>query len=178
METTYKHVANASLVNDQHLLLRRIRQWTVLFVVFLILSGLTAFPVQTELNFLIGFADLFPDTMRSWLISVTGAVNNVAGDYPFLFYGYDWLAYSHIVIALFFYGVYKNPVQNAWVIRVGMIACLGVFILAMVCGPIRGIPFFWTIIDFSFGAFGLIPLVRMLQLTKQFETIQKLNTGL
>jgi len=28
----------------------------------------------------------------------------------------------------------------------------------MICGPIRGIPFYWRLIDCSFGVFGFIPL--------------------
>lgn len=40
-----------------------------------------------------------------------------------------------------------------------MIACLLVIPLALICGPIRGIPWFWRIVDCSFGVFGLIPLI-------------------
>ncbi len=40
-----------------------------------------------------------------------------------------------------------------------MIACILLIPLALVCGPIRGIPFFWTIVDCSFGVFGIIPLI-------------------
>jgi hypothetical protein len=30
--------------------------------------------------------------------------------------------------------------------------------LALVCGPLRGIPFYWQLIDCSFGVLGIIPL--------------------
>ncbi|HZF87838.1 hypothetical protein [Streptomyces sp.] len=30
--------------------------------------------------------------------------------------------------------------------------------LALICGPLRGIPFWWSLIDMSFGVFGVIPL--------------------
>ncbi len=39
-----------------------------------------------------------------------------------------------------------------------MIACVLVVPLALICGPLRGIPFFWRLIDCSFGILGFIPL--------------------
>jgi hypothetical protein len=64
-----------------------------------------------------------------------------------------------LVIAVAFWGPIKAPVKNIWVVEFGIIACLLVILLALVCGPIRGIPFYWRLIDCSFGVFGLIPLV-------------------
>lgn len=77
--------------------------------------------------------------------------------YPFVLYGTDWLAFAHLVIAVAFYGPYRDPVRNIWVIEFGMIACAGIIPLALICGPIRDIPFWWTVIDMSFGVFGVIP---------------------
>lgn len=145
-------------IEAQDYLRSRIRRWTVLFIVLLAVSGITAFPVQSELHWMLNFDHLFPEYLRWWLMNTSSAIDEVAGKYPYLLYGYDWLAFAHLVIAMFFWGVYKNPEQNRWVVRVGMIACFGVFLLAFICGNIRGIPFFWTMIDCSFGFFGLIPL--------------------
>jgi hypothetical protein len=39
-----------------------------------------------------------------------------------------------------------------------MIACLLVIPWTLFFGAIRGIPFFWQLIDMSFGILGLIPL--------------------
>jgi len=75
-----------------------------------------------------------------------------------LAYGYDWLAFAHIVIALFFIGPLKDPVKNIWVIEWGMLACVAVLPLAFIAGGVRGIPFYWKCIDCSFGIFGIIPL--------------------
>jgi hypothetical protein len=158
-----------SEMNSEVRLLIRIRRWILLFVVLLILSGLTAFPVQTELHFFMNSQSMFPEFMRIWLVKINEGIRVIADQYPFLQYGYDWLAYSHIVIALFFIGVYRNPVQNAWVLRIGMLACAGVFILASVCGQLRGIPFFWTLIDCSFGLFGIIPLLIVERLIKKLK---------
>jgi hypothetical protein len=144
---------------EDKIILSRIRRWISLFMILLVLSGITAFPVQTELHFLMHHQNFIPDFMLPWLYKISSGIDLMVEQFPYLLYGYDWLAYAHIVIALFFIGVYRNPVQNAWVLRIGMIACAGIFILATVCGQIRGIPFFWTVIDCSFGIFGMIPLL-------------------
>jgi hypothetical protein len=77
--------------------------------------------------------------------------------YPFLAYGTDWLAFAHLVIAVAFIGPYFDPIRNKWVITFGLIACVGVIPLALIAGPIRGIPFGWRLIDCSFGVCGAIP---------------------
>lgn len=154
-------------------LTKRIRIITGLFMLLLVLSGLTAFPVQAELNFLKDHINWFPLFMQAWLVKVTDAVNSVSRDYPYLIYGYDWLAYAHIVIALFFFGVLRDPVRNAWVLRTGMLACAGVFVLAFVVAGIRGIPFFWTLIDCSFGLFGFVPLIIAHRWAMQLERVQQ-----
>jgi hypothetical protein len=55
-------------------------------------------------------------------------------------------------------GPLKDPVRNLWVVEFGMIACVLVVPLALICGPLRGIPFFWRLIDCSFGVLGILPL--------------------
>jgi hypothetical protein len=50
-------------------------------------------------------------------------------------------------------------VRNVWVVQFGMIACVAVVPLALIAGPIRGLPWWWLLIDISFGVFGVIPLL-------------------
>jgi hypothetical protein len=69
------------------------------------------------------------------------------GDDPFIACGTDWLAFAHLVIAIAFWGPVRDPVRNIWVVQFGMTACL-----AVVAGPVRGIPWWWwQLIDISFG---------------------------
>lgn len=137
---------------------RKIRNWIALFIVFLILSGVTAFPIETELAFLINHATGFPDIIQKWLLDIYNEVKTTNTSFPHLSYGTDWLAFAHIVIATVFIGPFIDPVKNIWVIQFGMIACIMVFPLAFIAGTIRQIPFFWQLIDCSFGVFGFIPL--------------------
>jgi len=138
--------------------IKHIRIVLVVFIVLLVLSGVTAFPIETELGLLVQFKSLFPLLFQQWITSVCKAVSDTNKMYPYLSYGTDWLAFAHLVIAVVFIGPLKDPVKNIWVVQFGMIACAMIFPLAFIAGHIRGIPFFWQLIDCSFGLFGFLPL--------------------
>lgn len=143
--------------NEQQLR-KTIRVWLILFIVFLVLSGLTAFPLETELKVLVDATAQAPEFLKQWLMEVHHALKETNQKYPFMAYGTDWLAFAHLVIAIAFFGPLKDPVRNIWVIQFGMIACLMILPLAGICGPVRGIPLYWQLIDCSFGVIGFIPL--------------------
>lgn len=112
-----------------------------------------------------------PDPLMDWIVRVRHGLDTADTDYPFLLYGTDWLAFAHLVIAVAFYGAYRDPVRNIWVVEFGMIACAGIIPLALICGPIRGIPFWWSVIDMSFGVFGVIPLYVVRRKIKRLEAL-------
>lgn len=147
----------------------RIRSWIILFIVFLIISGITAFPIETELSIFMAHSSSFPQFVQNWLSIIYNAVKETNLAYPYLSYGTDWLAFAHIVISTVFIGPIKDPVRNIWVIQFGMIACVMIFPLALIAGPIRHIPFYWQLIDCSFGVLGIIPLYITYKLIKQLE---------
>lgn len=134
-----------------------IRRWLLFFMIVLFLSGATAIPLETELGWLTGWTSNETE-IGAWIHKVHGALLETNTRYPFLAYGYDWLAFAHFVLALLFIGPYRNPVRNKWVIEFGMLACLLIIPFAMVAGHFRGIPIGWRLIDCSFGLVGLIPL--------------------
>ncbi len=100
---------------------------------------------------------------------VREALRDTGARYPFLAYGTDWLAFGHLTISLFFIGPLIDPARNIWVIRAGLIACAGVIPLALICGPLRGIPFYWQLIDCTFGIAGSVPLWLVLALVKELR---------
>ncbi|WP_367320534.1 hypothetical protein [Streptomyces sp. HUAS ZL42] len=159
---------------DRAALLKGIRAWLILFVVCLVLSGATAFPLVHELRWTedllraLSVPEHLPALME-WIERVRRGLDTADAEYPFLLYGTDWLAFAHLVIAVAFYGPYRDPVRNIWVVEFGMIACAGIIPLALICGPIRGIPFWWTVIDMSFGVFGVIPLYVVRGKIKRLE---------
>ncbi|MDJ0460934.1 hypothetical protein [Streptomyces sp. H27-C3] len=165
-------------MSEASVLLRRIRVWLIFFIVCLVLSGLTAFPLVTELHWLESLLkssgspvpEHFPALME-WVERVRAGLDATEAKYPFVLYGTDWLAFAHLVIAVAFYGPYRDPVRNIWVIEFGMIACVGTIPLALICGPIRGIPFWWSVIDMSFGVLGVIPLMIVRRRIKLLEAL-------
>ncbi|WP_020138790.1 hypothetical protein [Streptomyces sp. 351MFTsu5.1] len=160
-------------MSDRAAQLRGIRAWLVVFVVCLVLSGVTAFPLVHELRWT---EDVLrhlpaPDALTDWITRVRHGLDTADADYPFLLYGTDWLAFAHLVIAVAFYGPYRDPVRNIWVVEFGMIACAGIIPLALICGPIRGIPFWWSVLDMAFGVLGVVPLYVVRRKIKQLEAL-------
>lgn len=153
------------LMKDVRTLKKRVRVLLLFFVTALLISGITAFPLEWELsvlNRLVGSSwsplpALWPGLV-AWIGRVHTGLQDTYRQYPFIAYGTDWLAFAHIVIAIAFWGPLKDPVRNLWVVEFGMIACVLVVPMALIFGPIRGIPLLWQLIDISFGVFGIIPL--------------------
>jgi hypothetical protein len=156
----------------------RVRALLVIFIIALVLSGLTAFPLETELRWIVDVlgrgqpAELSPQSdMLRWLINVRDALVVTNTRYPFLAYGTDWLAFAHLVIAIAFIGPLRDPVRNRWVVSFGLIACATVVPLALVAGALRGIPFFWRLIDCAFGLGGIALLWPCLRAIDELELL-------
>jgi hypothetical protein len=93
--------------------------------------------------------------VATWLQTVSSGVRAQA---PFLAYGTDWLAFGHFAIGIAFLGALEDPVRNRWLFRYGLILCTLVPAWAFVFGALRGIPWWWRLIDSSFGILGALPL--------------------
>lgn len=156
-----------SFLREHHLRLK-IKGLLIFFIIGLASSGITAFPLETELQTLVSLTPkdhpLFP-----WLDKVYSGVRTTNERFPFMAYGTDWLAFAHLMIAVAFIGPFINPVKNIWVTQFGMIACACIIPLALIAGWVRGIPFYWQMIDCSFGVFGIVPLWLCHKYTKQLE---------
>lgn len=143
---------------------KRIRFLLIFFMFALVLSGLTAIPLQWELKVLMPLVrlgtewEIMVPALAQWIEKINQGVQSGYGQYPFLAYGTDWLAFGHIAIAIAFIGPLRDPVRNIWVVQFGMIACALIVPWALIFGAIRDIPFFWQFIDMSFGIFGILPL--------------------
>jgi len=150
--------------------IKKIKAWILFFMITLALSGITAMPAETELQFLCAYFS--PEgKIGGWLDKVYRGILETNMRYPFLAYGYDWLAFAHLVIAVLFIGPLRDPVRNKWVIEFGMIACVLIIPFALIAGHFRSIPIGWRLIDCSFGVIGLIPLLIC---KKKISRIEKL----
>ncbi|MBB5396479.1 hypothetical protein [Mucilaginibacter sp. AK015] len=152
---------------------KRIKYWLILLITGLVLSGITAFPIESELTIAMDNLDVFSPRMQHWLTTIYAAVKTTNAQYPYLSYGTDWLAFAHIVIAIAFIGPLRNPVRNIWVLQFGMIACVLIFPLAFIAGPIRHIPLSWQLVDCSFGVIGIIPLYMAYRYTGKLEQLER-----
>jgi len=149
----------------RRVLLSRIRWMLALFLLGLVLSGLTAFPLEGEISLVarwFGVSEEVPPAayggVQRWIATVHQGIRDTHARYPFMAYGTDWLAFAHLVIAVAFIGPLCDPVRNLWVLSFGLIACVLVVPVALICGPIRGIPWYHQLVDCSFGVAGFIPL--------------------
>lgn len=157
------------MMNSLPYQLVQIRWLLIFFLAGLLLSGLTAIPLPAEINKLVeitgakvvveGWSGPTPPAWAVWLVEVQNASHDTAERWPFLFYGTDWLAFGHVVIAISFIGAWRDPVRNVWLINFGLIACGLVVPWALVFGYFRGIPGWWRAIDCSFGMVGAVPLI-------------------
>ncbi len=161
-------------------LLRRIRLLVAIFMIGLVVSGVTAIPLISEVNALVAITDAHehdsgaaPRRWAAWLTDIQAALVETNDRFPFLFYGTDWLAFGHVVIAIAFIGAWRDPVRNAWLFDFGLIACALVIPWALVFGHLREIPFWWRLIDASFGVLGAVPLLickRLLHELRDYPT--------
>jgi len=141
--------------------------WIVIIGLFI--SGITAFPIETELAWFIKHQPDGSPLLTAWLNKVYTAIKDINTRYPFISYGTDWLAFAHIMLAILFIGPLREPVRNIWIVQFGLIAAVLIFPLAFIAGNIRGIPFFWQCIDCSFGVITLAILLPCYKWIKQME---------
>jgi hypothetical protein len=145
------------LNNDR--LRSQIRIRLSLFIVGLVVSGLSALPIESLLQWAYSWR-LGPSSFADWIRRIYLGVHKTNMYYPFMAYGTDWLAFGHFVIAIAFIGPLKDPVRNIWIVEFGIISCLAIFPFAFVAGHVRSIPMFWRLIDCSFGLVGALLLLN------------------
>jgi len=143
----------------------KINIWLYIFIIGLVISGVTAFPLEWELGVLdrylgqgTAIENTFPE-LSACITKVYGGLDDTNAKYPFIAYGTDWLAFAHLILAVLFIGPLRDPVKNIWVIDFGIIACVLVVPFALICGGFRDIPLFWRLLDCLFGIIGIVPLL-------------------
>ena len=113
------------------------------FIAGVVLAGATAFPLTWEIALLAKWLQNAPiqiPGLTAWVVRVSAGLTETDARFPFLAYGTDWLAFAHLMIAVAYIGPWREPARNRWILEWGLICCAGVIPLAIICGPIRGIP--------------------------------------
>jgi hypothetical protein len=143
---------------------RRVRLLVLFFMAALAASGLTAVPLAWELGWLNRLAGPgsalggWLPALGTWIGRVHAGLQAAYAAFPQISYGTDWLAFAHLVIAAAFIGLLRDPVRNRWVVEWGMLACGLLLPWTLLMGAVRGIPWFWQLVDMSFGVVGMLPL--------------------
>jgi len=161
---------------------RRIQLCTWVMIAGLLFSGVTALPLQTELDLVarwLGAENLSPEQAASgfmkWILIVRDALHATNAKYPFFAYGTDWLAFAHIAIAIAFGGALRHPLRNSWLFTFGMIVSVLIIPWALITGEVRGIPIGWRLIDCCFGVAGFIPCWLCSRWTRELEKLHAAN---
>ena len=151
--------------------LKRAKLMMLIVIIGLFIAGVTIWPLTWELKVLVdiiwGNAEPTGE-LHQFIVTTIKSLETVAIEHPFILYGFDWLAYAHIVLAILFIGPYRDPVKNVWVIQFGLICCALVPVLAGICIPIRGMPFSWFLIDAAFAPAAALPLWIALKDVQKF----------
>ena len=145
-------------------LLTRIRLCLGLLIFGLLVLGVGSFPLISEskalLDLLARSAHFGAGTpLFEWVLRVHLALAATAVTAPFLAYRTDALALAYLLFAVLFFGPYREPVRNQWVINFGLIACVAILLLTFIAGPIRGIPVFWRLVNAAFAVACALPLL-------------------
>ena len=138
-------MSNAEL--QQIRLRKKIKAAIIITIAGLLLNGISAVPLRTELNILLSKPDALPQFLREWWMYVSKGVKETTTNYAFMRYGFDWLAFAHLLIAIAFLGPLRDPIKNEWLVRWGMIASALSVLMALGWEPLRAIPSWWSCID-------------------------------
>ncbi|HRG59567.1 MAG TPA: hypothetical protein PK323_11465 [Bacteroidia bacterium] len=136
----------------------RIKYVLILFFIFLVLSNITAFRLEQELGILLRMKGYFSDRAVVFMHSMAQIILNTNNKYPFLCNGIVCLTFVLINIAVAFIEPLRDSIYNKWVIKLGMITCGMIFLLAFINGGISQIAYYSQLLECSFEVIGLMPL--------------------
>jgi hypothetical protein len=125
----------------------RIKAAIIITIIGLLLNGISALPLRTELDVLLSQPEHLPKFLLDWWTYVRQGVYETSDKYNFMRYGFDWLSFAHLMIAIAFIGPLRNPIKNQWVVKWGMIVAASSIVMAFGWERMRDIPVWWSFID-------------------------------
>ena len=152
--------------------LRWIRGWLLVLMTACVLRGLAALPLVFELSVAyrgVRYLGITQGPFHDSLREVYASLLHTQAQYPLLFYGSDMLAFGHWAIALALIGPFRDPQKNLGVIQAGILIAVLAIPGVLLAGALRGIPWWWRLLDVSFASGGLLALMMALRLTRRLE---------
>ena len=163
----------SSLTGREAQLRQKIKLTIIVTIIGLLLNGISALPLRAELNILLSNPDALSDFLRDWWLYVNKGVHETSSKYNFMRYGFDWLGFAHLLIAIAFIGPLKDPVKNEWVIQWGMIASALSVVMALCWERVRDIPLWWSFIDAAIAIAAFIILWFCNKWVQELKTINQ-----
>ncbi len=151
---------------------RKIKTSIIIIIIGLLLNGISAIPLRAELNFLLSNQSILPDFLHNWFMYVNKGVTETSNHYRFMRYGFDWLAFAHLLIAIAFLGPLRDPVKNEWIITWGLIISALSVLIALGWERVREIPLWWSCIDAAIGLVSFIILWLCSRWIKELKTME------
>ena len=150
--------------------MKKIKTYTALLMAGLVIAGATAFFIPWGVDLIVNHTPL-PKWINQtvWLNYVLNGVVQIDKSYDFIWYGTDWMAFAHLLFAILFYGLYKDPIRNKWLVSFGLVACVAIAPIALGFGHLRGIPLIWQFLDMAFGVIAGALLLRIKSLIQSIE---------
>jgi len=150
--------------------MKKIRTYTALLMAGLVIAGVPAFFIPWGVDLIVNHSPL-PKWINqtAWLNYVLNGVIQIDKSYDFIWYGMDWMAFAHLLFAILFYGLYKDPIRNKWLVSFGLVACVAIAPIALGFGHLRGIPLIWQFLDMAFGVIAGALLLRIKSLIQSIE---------
>jgi len=150
--------------------MKKIKTYTALLMAGLVIAGATAFFIPWGVDLIVNHTPL-PEWINQtvWLNYVLNGVIQIDKSYDFIWYGTDWMAFAHLLFAILFYGLYKDPIRNKWLVSFGLVACVAIAPIALGFGHLRGIPLIWQFLDMAFGVIAGALLLRIKSLIQSIE---------
>jgi len=165
-------------VTNDATLRKKIKMVIVITIIGLLLNGLSAVPLKTELNILLSKPGALPKFLQDWWLYVNKGVTETTTKYPFMRYGFDWLAFAHLLIAIAFLGPLKDPVKNQWIIIWGIIASALSVLMAFGWERMRDIPVWWSCIDAAIAIAAFIILLLCNRWIEQLKNLKGINQNI
>src|SRR5436190_2096707 len=136
----------------------RIKAAIIITILGLLLNGISSLPLRTELNILLSYSSHLPQFLVDWWTYVNQGVLETSEKYNFMRYGFDWLAFAHLTIAIAFLGPLRDPIKNQWVVKWGMIVSALGIVMAFGWERLRDIPLWWSFVDAGISYFAFLIL--------------------
>lgn len=151
---------------------RNIKAAILITIAGLLLNGISAIFLKGELHFIQSNFNSLPPFLHDWFTYTSKGVNETNDKYPFMRYGFDWLAFAHLFIAIAFIGPLQDPVKNEWIVRWGMIVSAISVVMAFGWERVRAIPLWWSCIDASIAVAAFLILWLCNNWIKKLKLIQ------